>query len=145
MNSIEAERLAHAVNALRPDWPTQSLRTWITANLANRAYHDAAVALVWVALDPATHRPARVLENGPWWGATLTAAAEAERHPSAVPIGDLCHTHGVHRDSCGCAGRATPPPWRMDEERDVRQQRTAKWATEIRDELRRSKASKGGA
>lgn len=102
MIAAEVDRLAHAVNALRPDWPTASLRTWITANLANRAYHDAAVALVWVAVDPASHKPARVLENGPWWGATLTAASEAERHPSAVKLGELCHTHGCHKDACGC-------------------------------------------
>lgn len=136
MNEIEAQRLASAVNALRADWPLPSLRTWIWANLARRAYRDAAVALVWVAVDPATKMPARVLENGPWWGATLTAGSAAERHPSAVPIGDLCDTHGIHRDTCGCHGRATPPPWRAEAERQTRIERTAKWTAEIRKNLK---------
>lgn len=86
MTPVEAERLAYAVNALRPDWPRTSLQTLLASKLGNRAYRDAAVALVFVALDPATSTPARVLENGPWWGATLTAASQADRHPASKPF-----------------------------------------------------------
>ena len=64
------DRLACAVHALRPDWAATSLRTFIAVNLAGKATLDASLALVWVALDPATRTPARVLESGPWWRAS---------------------------------------------------------------------------
>lgn len=72
MTPNQAERLAHAVNALRPDWPVRSLLTFIQKSLSDRAHFDAAVALAWVAADPASKTPARVLEAGPWWKATVT-------------------------------------------------------------------------
>src|SRR5690606_24893959 len=31
---------------------------------------DVAVAMAWVAADPESKTPARVLEAGPWWAAT---------------------------------------------------------------------------
>jgi hypothetical protein len=70
MNTNEQTRLAAAIAILRPDWPQESLRTFIARDdqlLAKRPYQDAAVALVFVALDPATKTPARVNEPGPWW------------------------------------------------------------------------------
>jgi hypothetical protein len=63
----EAERLAQAVNAFRPDWPIKSLLTFIGRELIGRPFQDVAVALVWVATDPRTQTPKRVLEAGPWW------------------------------------------------------------------------------
>ena len=74
ISKTEAERLAHAVNAMRPDWPLSSLLTFISRNLAGRALRDVAVALAWVACDPETKTPARVLEAGPWWKATQAEA-----------------------------------------------------------------------
>lgn len=70
LSQVEAHRLAAAVNQLRPDWPLASLSTWIRNHLTERAYRDAAVALTWVACDPQTSSPGRVLEAGPWWKAT---------------------------------------------------------------------------
>lgn len=67
MNTTEIDRLAAAAHALRPDWPLPSLRTFITNDLNRHAYRDAAVALTWVATDPTTLTPKRVLEAGPWW------------------------------------------------------------------------------
>ncbi|TDE03449.1 hypothetical protein [Jiangella asiatica] len=78
MNQVECARLAAAVNHYRPEWPQASLLSFITKNLAARAYRDAAVALTWVATDPATETPARVLENGPWW----VAARADEKAPT---------------------------------------------------------------
>ena len=94
MIPTEIDRLAAAVNALRPDWPTQSLRTFIAANLAERSYRDAALALAWVATDPQTRTPKRVLEGGPWWRATSsgTDAAPAER----VDHGPRCYHCGYY-------------------------------------------------
>ena len=48
MNETELARLAAMGNALRPDWPAQSLKTFLHAFAVN-AYRDVAVALAWVA------------------------------------------------------------------------------------------------
>ena len=53
LTKTEAERLAAAANALRPDWPVSSLLTYLSKHKA-RAYRDVAVALAWIATDPQT-------------------------------------------------------------------------------------------
>lgn len=73
----EIERLAGLGNALRPDWPIKSLRSYLSANLSTRTYQDLAVALSWICTDPATQTPARLLENGPWWAATAAHSVKA--------------------------------------------------------------------
>jgi hypothetical protein len=67
MNEHETDRIAAAMHALRPDWPASSIRTLIRKHLADRPRRDVAVALAWIACEPATATPARVLESGPWW------------------------------------------------------------------------------
>ena len=70
MNENEIERIAHAANALRPDWPIGSIRTLLSKpELAHRPRRDVAVALTWVACESKSKTPARVLEAGPWWQA----------------------------------------------------------------------------
>lgn len=138
MDVTETQRLAAAVHQLRPDWRLDSLRTWIGHNLSARAYRDAAVALAWVAADPATKTPARVLENGPWWGATLTAGSDAQRHPSSTPIGELCHLHGTHRDTCPCNGETPARP--AQESPEARRARYQARAEETRQALREARA-----
>ncbi len=86
MNEHEAERVAHAINALRPDWPTASVLTFIKTKLIDRPRRDVAVALVWVACESSSEKPARVLESGPWWKAASvdgesTASRLADRGP----------------------------------------------------------------
>ena len=76
MNKIETARLATAIHALRPDWPTASLKTLIETRLTDHAWLDATLALAYVALDPNSRTPARVLEAGPWWEATRIATGE---------------------------------------------------------------------
>lgn len=71
----EIERLAAMGNQLRPEWPVKSLRTFLTTNCAGRTYRDLAVALAWIACDPKTQTPKRLLEAGPWWAATSTERA----------------------------------------------------------------------
>lgn len=101
MTPVEAERLAYAINALRPDWPRTSLQTlFASAKLATRTLHDAAIAMAWIATDRTTQTPGRVLENGPWWGATMRVASEAERHPALVQLSDLCHICGREKRHC---------------------------------------------
>lgn len=69
MNNHEIDRIAASMHQLRPDWPVASLRTLITNKLGDRPRRDVAVALAWVACEPTTTTPARVLETGPWWKA----------------------------------------------------------------------------
>ncbi len=71
----ETERLAAMANSLRPDWPVKSLVTFIVNELTRRTYREAAIALAWVATDPATDTPKRMLEAGPWWNASRAQAA----------------------------------------------------------------------
>lgn len=71
----ETERLAAMANSLRPDWPVKSLVTFIVNELTRRTYREAAIALAWIATDPATDTPKRMLEAGPWWNASRAQAA----------------------------------------------------------------------
>lgn len=94
----ELERIAAMAHALRPDWPLASLLTHLKANHGTRTYRDLAIAMAWIATDPDTKTPARILEAGPWWEATTpkTTAAGGTRnngicdrcrypHPSGQP------------------------------------------------------------
>lgn len=65
MNQVEAARLAAAAHALRPDWPAQSTMT-LLHQIAAWPLRDAAVQLAWLACDPETETPARILQDGPW-------------------------------------------------------------------------------
>jgi hypothetical protein len=96
MNEHEIERIAAAMNQLRPDWPVKSLRTLLSKpQLANRARRDVTVALAWVACEKDTATPARVLEAGPWWKAAGVEGTLVSRHPRPE---DACGTCG--RDNC---------------------------------------------
>lgn len=88
MNENEIGRISAAVNALRPDWPTSSVRTLIETKLKTRTRRDVAVALTWVACDSTTKTPARVLEAGPWWNATN---AEGGGRGERIPWQEQCH------------------------------------------------------
>lgn len=82
MNDHEIERIAAAMNQLRPDWPARSLQTLLSKPvLASRARRDVTVALAWVACESGTSTPARVLENGPWWRAAAVEGTLTRRHP----------------------------------------------------------------
>lgn len=66
----DAERLAAAINMIRPDWPVQSLLT-LLRGYATRPLRDIGVALAWVALDPDSESPGRLAQDGPWWKAAV--------------------------------------------------------------------------
>lgn len=108
----ETERLAAMANALRPDWPLKSLTTFIVNELTRRTYREVAIALAWIATDPATDTPKRMLEAGPWWNASRAQAAtvsvvvtrcgEHPAHPAArcpaceeANRGEVDHDAGV--------------------------------------------------
>lgn len=88
----ETARLAAAVNLLRPDWPAASIATVIRTHQGHRTLHDIAVALTWVATDPASQTPARVNEQGPWWSA-LTGGTNRSH---GAPQTDRCRVCGWH-------------------------------------------------
>jgi hypothetical protein len=96
MNDIEAQRIAAAINQLRPDWPVASLVTLLARpGLTHRHRRDVAVALAWVACDADTRTPARVLEDGPWW--TAVAERVGYRPP---PFDTVCATCSRTREMC---------------------------------------------
>lgn len=101
MNTHEIERIAAAMNQLRPDWPTSSLRTLITKSLADRPRRDVAVALAWIACESGTATPARVLEAGPWWKAAAVETGASGHHHVAKVYG---WNEGDPRDVCGICG-----------------------------------------
>lgn len=106
MNENERDRIAAAINALRPDWPTASIRTLIADKLNNRTRRDVAVALAWVACESATKTPARVLEAGPWWHASNAESSGETVTHTGKTVG---LRHGDPRQICGICDM-----WRAD-------------------------------
>lgn len=99
MNDHEAERIAAAMNQLRPDWPIKSLRTLLARpQLADRPRRDVTVALAWIACEAGTATPARVLENGPWWRAAAIEGTLVPRHPK--PEDSCKHCGQEFRPDC---------------------------------------------
>ena len=134
MNEHEIQRVAMAANALRPDWPTASLVTFIAAKLADRPRRDVAVALTWVACDSATTTPARVLEAGPWWRAT-NADLDQQRVRYPPKREQECRKHpGEYADSCRVCNRpkVVDEPELADPERSERSRRVADHMTALR-------------
>lgn len=104
----EIDRIAHAINALRPDWPVASLRTLIERpDLRNKSRCSVVVALAWVAADSASASPGRVIEAGPWW----RAAAVEDKHDAGrfPPRRDQsCPQHpGEWPETCRCCASET--------------------------------------
>ena len=101
MNHNEIQRIAAAVNMLRPEWPIPSLITFLSTDLGHRAFRDVAVAMAWIACEPETRTPKRALEAGPWWA---TLAGNGDRPVVVADMGDLCHT--CRRTEAGCQADA---------------------------------------
>ena len=97
MNGHEIERIAAALNQLRPDWPVKQLHTLMAhPSLADRPRRDVSVALTWVACDASTANPYRVLEAGPWW-----RAVAVESGPTGpIKRGPLCVHCGFEEHDC---------------------------------------------
>lgn len=135
MMKTEAERLAAAVNAMRPDWPVASVMTFLSKpEISRRPYRDVAVALAWVATDPLTQTPARLLEAGPWWratqaqGETFTAASmRCTDHPTE-PAGrcqpcERAASEDVDHAALAAAARKTLTAAKADYQAAVRKRR----------------------
>jgi hypothetical protein len=98
MNDHEAQRIAAAMHAARPDWPASSVLTLIRKKLIDRPRRDVFVALAWVASEPASHTPARVLEAGPWWRAAGIEGAATKPTPWEPHL--ICTTCSKTEDRC---------------------------------------------
>lgn len=101
----ELERIAHAANAYRPDWPVRSVLTYLENDQAHRSYRDLAVALAYVATDPTTKTPRRLSEAGPWWTTTRESptAVLGPRHPRCQVEG---HSHCLAANCGACKADA---------------------------------------
>lgn len=107
-SQIELQRLAAAINQLRPDWPTTSIQTYLQTH-ANRAYPDLAVAAIAVAVDPTSRTPRRMDEAGPWWqlvNQTVTGQVGPGREPACTLPG---HEHELDRHCRACAADRLAP------------------------------------
>ena len=95
MNQTAIVRIAAMASSLRPDWPQSSIVTLLTKHLADRAYRDVAVAMAWIATDPESKTPARLLEQGPWWLAATAGASDTGQTPTAPKLDTLrCERRG---------------------------------------------------
>ncbi len=101
MDANECDVWAHAIHAIRGDWPAASLRTWAIKNLADWPVLRAHLAGTWVALDPTTRSPARMLEQGPWSSLDLprdqpdTTPQPPRYQPERIPVAppDIARTY----------------------------------------------------
>lgn len=91
-NRDEIQRIATAMNALRPDWKHSSLVTFLTGH-ATRAYRDLAIAATVVATDPTTKTPQLLNQHGAWWAAAQAATGTAS---TSVPTAgsERCREYG---------------------------------------------------
>ena len=107
MTKDEAQRIATAINLIRPDWATASIVTVIGKDHALRPAKDVGVALMWLALDPTTETPGRLNETGPWWNsARASYTTTTTPTPRDLRTGDECDVaghEGYFRSHCaGC-------------------------------------------
>lgn len=101
----ELARVAALATALRPDWPTRSVLTFLEREHATKAYRDLAVAMAHIACDPTTQTPKRLSESGPWWLATADPTATAV--PAATDPRCTVYGHEHYRLPCrGCRAEA---------------------------------------
>jgi len=116
------DRIAAAMNAIRPDWKVSSLRTFLTTHHGARPYRDLAIAAIAIATDSKTTTPMLLNQHGPWWAAAQVASG------SSAPIHyERCPQPGhtsYSAANCGACeydalddspGRAdTPSPERLE-------------------------------
>lgn len=105
----EIQRIAAAMNALRPDWPVRSLVTFLERHHGDRSYRDLAIAGTAIATDPKTQTPNLLNEHGPWWGAaqTVTGNGGGSAVPAATDPRCTVYGHEYYRLPCrGCRAEA---------------------------------------
>jgi len=91
MNRTEIQRIAAAVNRLRPDWRADSLETFIASNYSSHPYRDVAIAFAVIATDENTRTPQLIKQSGPWWTAVQVALRLPD--PDGVTPRNRCPVH----------------------------------------------------
>lgn len=103
----EVQRIAAAMNAVRPTWRADSLVSFLTKHHAARPYGDLLIAGIVVALDPKTETPALLNRHGRWWTAAQAVFA-AEATPTIGPGRERCTIYGhEHYPAHNCPGCRT--------------------------------------
>lgn len=69
----ELQMVAAAMHALRPDWRTDSLLTFLEKHHSDRPFRHLAVAACAIAVDPKTTTPLLLNSQGHWWASAATA------------------------------------------------------------------------
>lgn len=100
----EIERIAAAMNAIRPAWAVRSLVTYLERNHHTRPYRDLAVAAIIVALDERTQTPKLLEQHGPWW--TACAPPGETSGPPAPKCPKPGHT-SYNASNCGACRSET--------------------------------------
>lgn len=90
----EIQRIAAALNALRPDWRVSSLVTFLTKHHATRSYRDLAIAAVVVATDAKTTTPNLLNSHGAWWVAAQSVMGPAAIVGVPAPGAPRCQVYG---------------------------------------------------
>lgn len=86
LTKTEAEQLAKAVNALRPDWSQASLMAVLGDERCRlRPRHDISLAFVALALDDQSRKPTRIYEHGPWWEILRPIGQTAPNYRAVLP------------------------------------------------------------
>jgi hypothetical protein len=127
ITQTQAHKIAAAIAAIREDWDPAGILAAL-GKVRDRDPAAALIAFARAARDPDMRTPAVAALAGEHWNDP--APSSAERHPSGVRFGDLCQTHGVHRDACGCDRQAYAA-----RQRETARDRTNRWATKIRADL----------
>lgn len=138
----EIQRIAAAMNALRPDWPVRSLVTFLERHHSDRSYRDLAIAGTAIATDPKTQTPNLLNEHGPWWGAAQTVMGNGggSAVPAATDPRCTVYGHEHYRLPCrGCradelAARAAeePVPTELGALTPEQVARNTAWAKKVR-------------
>jgi hypothetical protein len=121
MNRTEMQRIAAAVNRLRPDWRADSLETFIATNYSGHPYRDVAIAMTVIATDETTRTPQLVKQQGPWWTAVQVALRLPD--PDGVTPAGRCPYHPGQPKQCpDCAEHQRTVITDPDHIRSIRQQ-----------------------
>lgn len=118
----EAERIAAAVNIIKPEWRVGLIMAVLgDERIRSRSYADVLIAMTALAVDPTSQRPGRIHEPGPWWRA---AAAVTSPMTAYRTIGqndcDICsrpyeqhaatsQVDGHKFERLGSRGKGQPP------------------------------------
>lgn len=86
LTQTEAQQLAKAVNALRPDWSQASLMAVLGDERCRlRPRRDISLAFIALALDDQSRKPTRIYEHGPWWEILRPIGQSAPNYRAVLP------------------------------------------------------------